>query len=327
MIRLVGRVLLLLGVWWLAAPVRAQPQSVDPVGAVQLRVINDTFAGADRWYSSHLELGGVGALPVGLEGLHVFVRGGQVMYTSRNIQRVEPPTRDHPFGAWLYADLGSILRRPRGLAFVRLRMGALGDGAFAEPVQDAMHALLGVRRPQGWPNQIADDFGWAIAAGGGGFARVPIRQWALVPAGLAVMDLGNVQRIVRAGASVGVLKGPGVAAVEHLDPAWATPPPGGGLAGGFLFGALLELRAYDRFVEGDGAPVEPAIDARPAVAQLRLGARVRWWRRRRSGRLARAGWVVGYTHAWRMRTFVNVPAEDLHPAWHFWGELEVRAFF
>ncbi|MEM1414397.1 MAG: hypothetical protein AAGH15_05835, partial [Myxococcota bacterium] len=99
----------------------------------------------------------------------------------------------------------------------------------------------------------------------------------------------------------------------------------GALCGGFTAGSVLELRQYDRFVEADGAPVKPDIEARTFVAAFRLGAVLRWRRVRRCGGVARAGWSLAYQQVWRQRTFDNVPRQRLHPDWHQWGELEVRA--
>lgn len=325
--------LLLLGLVAVArSPAAAQRQPEAPAGGrgvTTLRVVNDTFAGVDRWYSSRLELATTLRVAEGAGGdWQLALRAGQVLYTSRNIQRLEAPTRDHGFGAFLYGDLAAFHTRRRGLAVLRLRLGALGDRAFGDPVQDTLHRLLGVRRPRGWPNQIGTDVGVELTAGGGGFHPVPLRRWRLVVAGLGLGDAGNLRRRLRLGAGLAVLRGTtGRLALEALEPSLLTAqgPCRDARCGGFTAGSVLELRAYDRFVEADGAPVRPDIEARTAVAAFRLGAVFRWRRVRRCGGVARAGWSLAYSQVWRQRTFDNVPRQRLHPEWHQWGELEVRA--
>jgi len=285
-----------------ATTAHAQPR------LLQVRFDNDTFAGLDRWYSNRVDLSWTAPLT---RRTHLQLRGGQVMYTPRNIQRTDPPTRDLAFGAWLYAEAAALHHRRAHTAQLRLRLGVLGPYAGARSVQTAIHAMLGVRRPRGWHNQLEHHVGGELGVTYALHPGIQLDGLLLVPAALVGLDLGNVHQ--RAILGLGLSLSHGIpASAAFLDPRLSRGHRCPRICGALHLGARVRLAWQDAFVDGDRAPAPPAITRRPWVLELRGGFRL-------GGRRA---WVR-YLHVRETRAFDLASGDDLHPPTHRYGILEL----
>ena len=295
-----------------------QPSEADPrpPGAVQLLVENDTFAGLDRWFSHHHALGLVFPLArVGGRALELRAALGQAMYTPRNIQREEPPARDHPFAGHLYLELGATLGAPDHTLALRLRAGVVGPAAGGGQTQDAIHTLLGVRLPRGWDTQLPNQAAVDVALRGALHRRWRLDGVDLTAALLATADVGNASG--RAGGAAGLMLSVGLparAAAGFLDPTLALAFRCPRLCAAAFLGAAAEGVWLDLFTEARGLDEPPAITRRPWRATFRGGLLL-------AGRRA----AVRYVHVRRSRTFST--RDDVHPRWHRWGALELLVPF
>ena len=281
---------------------------------LRLQIANDTFMQLDRWESSRLTLDGTIRLT---PDLHARVAVGQVMYTPRNIQFVDPPERDRAFAGWLYADLGAIFVRRRArtshLVSGMLRIGVIGPAAGAEPIQDATHQILGVRRPQGWSNQLPNQLGYFLRGAYVLQHAIDVDGLSLVVGGGALLDVGNTRGRGRAGVSAALTSGI-EAAGEFFDSTLQTPQFCPEHCVAFYGTAYVDGVWHDRFIDATGAATRPAIEARTFVAGVRGGwiyQRRRFW--------TSVNFVI------RMRQFDNVPAQRLHPRTHAFATLSVGA--
>ncbi len=291
-------------------PASASGSAASTPNVFTLRFDNDTFAGLDRWYSSHLAAHLT--LQTRVPELQLRFGLGQVLYTPRNIQFVDAPTRDHAFGAWLFADLEALWRTGVHHVSLGLRAGVVGPAAGGEPVQDAMHRVLGVRRPQGWANQLPNQAAFVVAPA---WAAAPTRTIGgldLFFVGAARADLGNAFGRVRAGAGVGLSFGVNAGArIALLEARFVAGHRCPRLCGAVFVGGSIDGVWRDLFVEADGAEVVPNLERRAWVAAFRFGFVLH---RRRA-------WVR-YSHVRQTRTF-DAPDAPFHPRSHHWGSLTV----
>lgn len=90
---------------------------------------------------------------------------GQLIFTPEDITQRALIPDDRPYAGYLYA--GAYLQRidrhdgPRAgatLDHLQLDLGLIGDSSFAQDAQEFVHELLDDRDPNGWDNQLADEF-------------------------------------------------------------------------------------------------------------------------------------------------------------------------
>ncbi|MEM9864393.1 MAG: lipid A-modifier LpxR family protein [Myxococcota bacterium] len=284
---------------------------------LRLRLENDTFMRLDRWQTSRLELDAVTHLKSMAAGTHHHLRValGQVMYTPRNIQFVDPPERDHAFGAWLYGDLGWLLMRIRKpfqhRALLMLRAGVIGPAAGAEPVQDATHQALGVRRPHGWDNQMPNQFAYVLRAAYAPSICIAIDGLRLHLTLGGMLDLGNAHRRFRAGGGIALSF---QLEASFFDETLSAAPAAADRGLAFWVAAYGEAVWYDRFIAATGADVRPAIEEASFVPHLRGG----WM-------LLRKRFWLSVTFTIHRRTFNVVPRRRLHPPAHSYMGVELGA--
>lgn len=279
---------------------------VQPTAAAQVvgaRIDNDSFANIDRWYSHRHEL--FATVPV--RDAHLQLRWGQVMWTPRNIQFVEPPERDLSFAGYMYLDVAGLLAWEHHQVQVRGRLGVIGPAAGAGPTQKAIHTLLGVRQPRGWGNQLPNQ-----AAGYVSGSWVFHRAWnvdGLELGGIAQVraDLGNLA--VRAELTLMAMVAHGFEA-SAIDPLLTTRGCERWPCMAFFVGGSARAVAYDLVVDARKAESPPDISRRPVVGTLRWGFMV-------GGRRA---WMR-YTHVRQTRMFETNP--EVHPKNHRWGVFEL----
>lgn len=81
----------------------------------------------------------------------------QAIYAPKAKFDLIPPREDHPYGGFLSLTFGLHHRSERMLESLGLRVGVSGKIAFAEEVQNGIHAHLGVGLAKGWATQIQND--------------------------------------------------------------------------------------------------------------------------------------------------------------------------
>lgn len=127
-----------------------------------------------------------------------FIASLQV-FTPEDIDDPAPIPDDRPYAGWLYG--GLIAQRANRsvptpvFEHFELDLGTIGPSSQADKVQRWLHARLGDTMPEGWSNQVKDDFG-------GDFKY--LRRWR--------MDLGThedgsaaLQLLPEAGATAGTM--------------------------------------------------------------------------------------------------------------------------
>lgn len=82
---------------------------------------------------------------------------GHMMYTPASISNPNPQANDRFWGAWAY--LGTIVQfrdknDPGSLQTFEFDVGFVGQPALGEPLQKAIHYVIGSPQPRGWDNQL-----------------------------------------------------------------------------------------------------------------------------------------------------------------------------
>ena len=122
------------------------------------------------------------------------VSAGQGIYVPQDIDIAAPQPDDRPYAGWLYVNAAAHAATKNSLDSAAIIMGIVGRHSYAQDVQRQWHKMFDFDMPQGWENQLADEFGFVFSYKhsqrvwrgemGGGFAAD-----ALVSGGV---DLGNV---------------------------------------------------------------------------------------------------------------------------------------
>ncbi len=94
-------------------------------------------------------------------------RFGQQFYTASDIklppQQISP--NDHPYAGWLYAGMFRETRQRDGSGLLYgLDIGCLGPCSGAEWTQTKLHELLDQPLPQGWSQQVRNEWGAILYA-------------------------------------------------------------------------------------------------------------------------------------------------------------------
>jgi lipid A 3-O-deacylase len=280
--RLVLLALLVLAILLLPALVRAE---------VQVFWDNDTdffVPGAgtfDRWYTQGERVNRFGALPAPARALADRLPGfaggerrfgvslGQEIYTPDAISKRTRIADDRPYAGWLYAS--AILTRSdaRAMRSLELQAGTTGSDSYAADVQTWWHDLLGIRRPQGWGFQLANEPGLTLSYQERRRPWGRLRHADLVPhAGLTV---GNVHDEAGAGVTVrlGLLP-------DDFGPWRNAPAMGDGRGVDLYVFARAEGRAVARnlFLDGGTFHRGPHVTRLPLVGESQLGCAARWHR-------------------------------------------------
>lgn len=128
---------------------------------------------------------------------------GQQIYTPRAINLAAPNPADQPWAGYLYG--GVYWERQAAfhgrndaavLDHFELNLGVVGPSSLAEEVQSEVHRIFNEQDPQGWANQLDDEFAYQF------YAR---RKWRfdLDTAGLPLIDGLEAQAIPQAGIALG----------------------------------------------------------------------------------------------------------------------------
>ena len=231
---------------------------------------------------------------------------GQNQYTPINTLTTAPQPNDRPYAAWLYTSAAfQVYQPPRVFATgasaiarldtLEVSLGLVGPGALGRQAQNNFHDVIGVAHAHGWPNQIHNEPGLALALE---------RKWRLATTHArdgwgadfiphVGATVGNIFTFASAGAEVRTgwrlpadfgtnLIGPSSDS-NSLRPAWSV----------FVFGAI-DGRAVARDITLDGNTFRssPQIGKEPFVGDM-LGGIAGGTRR----------WQFTYTQAQRSKEF------------------------
>ncbi|MEM9809960.1 MAG: lipid A deacylase LpxR family protein [Pseudomonadota bacterium] len=170
----IGCFLILVAGWATGSTALAQPVLDDPRATWTLLVENDSFTREDDNYTSGAQIGYVsGTKP--LAGFSAFLANTLVrpqgdavtrrgftlthaFYTPDNLRPAGPQPGEHPWAGVFTAETVWMVQQSRRLDRFSVEVGLIGPSALAEPIQKAVHSITGDVEPQGWNNQIDDEF-------------------------------------------------------------------------------------------------------------------------------------------------------------------------
>ncbi|ADO71348.1 lipid A deacylase LpxR family protein [Stigmatella aurantiaca] len=280
--------------WLLWVMVLAHAPAEASLGTWTLQTDNDLYVSSrDRHYTNGLQLAWTSAADAApgwmmrlarLSGnepdswVHWTLALGQNIYTPAGVALRARRYRDRPYGGWLYGSWGLVRASPEGFDAATLHLGMVGQASLAEPSQQLLHRVLGMRPPRGWDKQLRNEPGVALLL---------TRQLRLVrpPAEdragfeLAVHGtacLGNV--FTYGGGGVGVRWGKGLA--RDLGHARISPGlPGAstferreGWAWSLFVGSEARLVARNLFLDGNTFSDSASVPRKVLVADVEAGA-------------------------------------------------------
>ena len=230
---------------------------------------------------------------------NVVVKFGQSMFTPLDSARTDLIADDRPYAGLLYVGMSWNRRKHQPsnntelLDTRELALGVMGPLALAQPAQDFIHDVIGVKRFQGWGNQLRNEPAMQMALdrkvktyqGAGaiqpGFSADYIRSLGL--------QLGNIETSGAAGVEgrigwnipndfgtypirPGAENRPPSAASMHGGDGKGRTPSARPRAGVHLFGALeSKLVFHDFSLDGNLFEASHRVTRRPWVAQAAIG--------------------------------------------------------
>ncbi|MCX8156671.1 MAG: lipid A deacylase LpxR family protein [Verrucomicrobiae bacterium] len=150
---------------WAAAPA---PTEAPRQWTFSLRWENDTFAGADRFYTDGIALSLshsgrswldplMDRLPWGEGRRTVSYELGQIMVTPADTSLAVPDPNDRPYAGLLFAGLSLHVERDHLYHGLKLITGVVGPWSLAEETQKFVHDLVDSKQPQGWEYQLRNE--------------------------------------------------------------------------------------------------------------------------------------------------------------------------
>lgn len=258
----------------------------QPVG-VELRLDNDQFAFTpgerERWYS-HGGFFGVGFVPApdaadarllsaacdllpgcdpGARVLRVLSLG-QTIHTPASTQVAQRQPDDRPYAATLAGEWAAIAHGPTARRTLALRLGVVGPAALGEPVQNAIHRLIGEPPARGWPWQVRAQP--LVEIGASQLLRValPLRRTDTVLRAAAQVGVPVTQAslgaMLRGGPGATEPAWPGESALPEVPTGWRV-----------FAGAQLRAVAYDATIEGGTYGVPSRVTRAPWVGEAFAG--------------------------------------------------------
>jgi hypothetical protein len=276
-------------------------------GTLGLYMENDLFAGTDRYYTSGIKLSWSSPDLARLEdtpysspflplfnlfpSIHddnyqknlVFALG-QNIFTPDNTETPNLIENDRPFASWLYLGLGVVWKTASIRHSLILNLGVVGPWSYSEEAQRLIHTLRDLDHPQGWDNQLQNEFGallvydhtwrWPCIE-----SRSGLNFEVLPHCGAA---LGNVQTYANLGMEVRLgLNLPDDFGTAAIGPAASTSTPVDGSLSAdrsrFDLGLHLFARCDGRavaqniFLNGNTFADSHSVDHLPFVADLSVG--------------------------------------------------------
>lgn len=287
-----------------------QPISkLQTVSAFTTKIENDLFGGTDSRYTSGIEFSYSRSRLVGdrfydgeenngfrlghfLLGKHSGVELvgaslalGQKVFTPDFVRSADVVYGDRPYGGWAYVNVGYHEKTRDTLRSISLSFGTVGPDSLAEDAQTGFHKFIDDHVPEGWGNQVENEFGVNLISRVEKrfYRRSGIRDRNLDLYRVHEVVLGSINRSVQVGLHANYGKNlpmsSGSARVEHS----------GGVALGSSYadyrGVRLERnrRAYwtgganiayvdkDLLLEGNSERSRTGIDPTKVVGELEIG--------------------------------------------------------
>jgi lipid A 3-O-deacylase len=93
---------------------------------------------------------------------HLAFSLGQKMFTPEDISRSDLVDDDRPYAGWLYGSTAFHSKTYQRLDTFEIQLGLTGDLSFAKEAQDLVHSVRGIKKAQGWDEQIDTELGFAL---------------------------------------------------------------------------------------------------------------------------------------------------------------------
>ncbi|CAM2972862.1 lipid A deacylase LpxR family protein [Vibrio rarus] len=88
---------------------------------------------------------------------------GQKMWTPEDIENPDPIANERPYAGLLYVSSTLYSISPSAVNTYNLMLGTVGPNAYAEETQKYVHSIIKSEDPQGWHNQIDNQFIFNLA--------------------------------------------------------------------------------------------------------------------------------------------------------------------
>jgi hypothetical protein len=287
-------------------PILAEEKDTSS-GTLGLYMENDMFAGTDRYYTSGVKLSWSSPDLARLEdtpysspflplfNLIPYIQDdhyqknlvftlGQNIYTPDNTEITSLIEDDRPYAGWLYVGLGVVWKTAEVRHSLILNLGVVGPYSYGEESQRLIHEFRDIDHPQGWDNQLNNEFGAVLVySRTSRWPKIERRSgfnFELLPHyGAAI---GNVQTYANLGAEVRFgLNLPDDFGTSAIGPSASTSTPVDGEQGAdrsrFDLGLHLFARCDGRavghniFLDGNTFSSSHSVDREIFVADLSVG--------------------------------------------------------
>ncbi|HTW72545.1 MAG TPA: lipid A deacylase LpxR family protein, partial [Acetobacteraceae bacterium] len=205
----------------------------------------------------------------------------QQMFTPDDTSANPPNPYQRPYAGYLALHLGLIDDQPNVENTLSVDLGAVGEIALGEQVQNAFHRLIGQQEDKGWGYQLHDEPTLEIS--GGRTWRLPLGNVAglatdvlpAVSAGVGnVMDYAEAGAVVRIGQNLDADFGPSRLPPSLEGSTVFLPRPS---AWYVFFGGDGQAVAHDLFLEGNTFSPSPRVNIYPMVGEFEAGVAIVVW--------------------------------------------------
>lgn len=154
--------------------VSAQPNTPPSPRYLSLYIDNDQFAGSDRCFTGGLKLSWMSNTIKKAEQKSwlnwipfikqpgpqraISLSWGQQLYTPDDLAASDLIEDDRPYAGIIYLSLGFHSRTHDAQDFMEFTLGIVGPASGGEQIQSFIHELIGGIDPQGWQNQLNNEF-------------------------------------------------------------------------------------------------------------------------------------------------------------------------
>jgi len=288
------------------SPIYGEGKEIDN-GTLGLYMENDLFAGTDRYYTSGVKLSWSSPDLARLEdtpysspflpliNLLPYIQDdhfqknlifalGQNIYTPDDTETASLIQNDRPYAGWLYVGFGVVWKTAQVRNSLMLNLGVVGPWSYAEESQRLVHELRDIGHPQGWDNQLNNEFGAALV-----YSRT--LRWPEIPSRSGLnfeilphygAAIGNVHTYANVGAEIRFgLNLPDDFGTSAIGPSASTSTPVDGQEGahrsrfdlGLHLFARCDGRAVGRniFLDGNTFSDSHSVDRNLFVADLSVG--------------------------------------------------------
>ncbi len=84
---------------------------------------------------------------------------GQAIFTPIDVKTSELVENDRPYAGWLFISMGLHSKNETVLDVFETTLGVVGPAALGQQVQNNFHNFIGVKRSEGWNNQLSNEPG------------------------------------------------------------------------------------------------------------------------------------------------------------------------